>query len=81
MIHRISKKRLVGVVNLTIKESFADALIKNTTLELRGEDGIGSILGRAVLLRSWSGDYGESVVKLISVESPVIESGFSKHMP
>jgi hypothetical protein len=31
MINRISKKRLVGVVNLTIKESFAHALIKNTT--------------------------------------------------
>lgn len=75
MITRISKKRVVGVVNLTIKESFADALIKNTTLEIRGEDGIGSILGRAVLLRSDGGSYGDRV-EILKISSPVIERAF-----
>lgn len=75
MITRISKKRAVGVVNLTIKESFADALIKNTTLEIRDEDGIGGILGRSVLLRNDGSSHGDRI-ELLKISSPVIERAF-----
>ena len=73
MINRITKKRLVGVINLTIKESFGDALRRNITRELYSDEGIGSIVGRSPFLRDRGFDY-ENRIELIRLEARLIET-------